>query len=549
CTLPEAIANANADADTTGGDCPAGVGVDTITLPGGTYPGTSTLPLADTQLTTVNGDGPTATVLNYSMWCQSGASCALRRLTIDKLGSGRGVLSDGILSLSDCRLTGGSTRGLEVSFGAAVTTVDRCTIDNNSLSAGFDGGAGALLDGTATVTNSTISNNVALGTNGGGGLRHRSGTLTLIHTTITGNTAAVKGGGIDAAASVQLQSSIVSGNTAPTGADCGSSGTTSLGYNIVGSGGSAGGCADNGTTDVVPAGAAATVVDPSLADNGGGLPTHALAGASAAVDLVPAGTNGCGLTVIDDQRGVARPLAGGCDAGAVEQGFVKSFTPAVLATGGTATLTFTIENAGNASALGSLAFTDALPAGVVVATPSGLANTCGGTVTATAGSGSISLSSGSVAAGSSCTIDVDVTSSATGAHVNVSSLLATDAGDRGKAGATLFVIEPPAFSKVFGPDLIAPASTSTLTFTIDSAANPAAVGSLAFTDTLPAGVVVASPNGLANPCGGTVTATAGSGSISLAGGSVAAGSSCTIDVDVTSSTSGAHVNLTGTLGS
>ena len=37
CTLREAITNANTDSDTTGGDCTAGSGADTITLPAGTY--------------------------------------------------------------------------------------------------------------------------------------------------------------------------------------------------------------------------------------------------------------------------------------------------------------------------------------------------------------------------------------------------------------------------------------------------------------------------------------------------------------------------------
>ena len=44
-----------------------------------------------------------------------------------------------------------------------------------------------------------------------------------------------------------------------------------------------------------------------------------------------------------------------------------------------------------------------------------------------------------------------------------------------------------------------------------------------------------------------VTAIAGSGTISLAGGSVGAGSSCTLDVDVTSASEGMYVNTTGDL--
>ena len=53
-------------------------------------------------------------------------------------------------------------------------------------------------------------------------------------------------------------------------------------------------------------------------------------------------------------------------------------------------------------------------------------------------------------------------------------------------------------------------------------------------DTLPAGHVVAPTPNATNTCGGTVTATAGTGSISLAGGALAAGAtSCQIAVNVT----------------
>jgi hypothetical protein len=61
-----------------------------------------------------------------------------------------------------------------------------------------------------------------------------------------------------------------------------------------------------------------------LADNGGGLPTHALVAHSPATDLVPAAD--CALAT--DQRGIARPQGARCDAGAFE--WVDS-TPPVFA--------------------------------------------------------------------------------------------------------------------------------------------------------------------------------------------------------------------------
>jgi hypothetical protein len=89
-----------------------------------------------------------------------------------------------------------------------------------------------------------------------------------------------------------------------------------------------------------------------------------------------------------------------------------------------------------------------------------------------------------------------------------------------------------------------------LTLTITNpAANSVALTGVAFTDTFPAGLIVSTPNALNNTCGGAVTATAGSGAASLTGGTVAANSSCTISVNVTSATHGTFNNTTGAVSS
>ncbi|MEM7332178.1 MAG: hypothetical protein AAF490_08800 [Chloroflexota bacterium] len=106
----------------------------------------------------------------------------------------------------------------------------------------------------------------------------------------------------------------------------------------------------------------------------------------------------------------------------------------------------------------------------------------------------------------------------------------------------------PAFAKFFSPTTIGPGSSSTLTFQItNSSSSP--VTDLAFTDTMPAGMTVSAPLNVSNECAGTVTATAGSGTITLADGNVAASTSCSISVDVTSSTPGAHLNTSDPLAS
>ncbi|HEX4427580.1 MAG TPA: hypothetical protein VH079_19420, partial [Terriglobales bacterium] len=228
----------------------------------------------------------------------------------------------------------------------------------------------------------------------------------------------------------------------------------------------------------------------------------------------------------------------------------KSFGAASIPLNSSTSLTFTVQNSNTTTAAAGVAFTDALPAGLVVSSPNGLTGNCGaGTITATAGSGAISLSGGTIAASGSCTFSVNVTGTTAGAKNNTTGSVSSTAGGTGStASASVAVVAPPSLAKAFTPSLIAPNGTSTLTFT---AANPAAntvtLLGVAFTDNLPAGIVVASPNNLTGSCGGTLGATAGTGTISLSGGSIPANVACTVSVDVTSSTPGAYTNTTSAI--
>ncbi|MCB1051457.1 MAG: DUF11 domain-containing protein [Acidobacteria bacterium] len=229
--------------------------------------------------------------------------------------------------------------------------------------------------------------------------------------------------------------------------------------------------------------------------------------------------------------------------------FSKSFGPAVIAEGAISTLTFTIDNSGSTAAATGLDFTDLFPAGVVVANPSNAMSTCaGGTLTSAVGSGMISYSGGSVPAGATCTLSVDVTAATAGTYLNTSGDLTSSLGNSGPASDSLQVEAPPLFSKVFGPSQIQVNGTSTLTFTIDNSANSLAANNLAFNDTFPAGLVLATPvNAVVNCTGGTLTAVAGGNSVSYSGGSLAGGASCTLSVNVTAATLGDYVNTSGDL--
>ena len=146
CTLREAITNANADSDTSGGDCAAGSGEDTITF---SVSGTVTLGATLSPIT------------------------APEALTID--GTGQVVLISG-------------------NHAVRVLVVDsRLTLRQLTIANGNDSreGGGILNRGTLTVTNSTISDNLT-GRDGGGIFRGSSPTSTaMLRNTIVANNSPV----------------------------------------------------------------------------------------------------------------------------------------------------------------------------------------------------------------------------------------------------------------------------------------------------------------------------------------------------------------------
>jgi hypothetical protein len=103
-------------------------------------------------------------------------------------------------------------------------------------------------------------------------------------------------------------------------------------------------------------------------------------------------------------------------------------------------------------------------------------------------------------------------------------------------------VAPPTITQAFGVATIPVGGTTSLTFTLTNTVTTLIIPGVTFTDTLPTGLVVATPNGLNGSCGGTVTAVAGSSTILLTGGSIPAVVStpvtCVFSVNVTATAIG-----------
>ena len=236
----------------------------------------------------------------------------------------------------------------------------------------------------------------------------------------------------------------------------------------------------------------------------------------------------------------------------------KSFSGA-LTIGGTITLTYQVIHT---SAL-AVSFTDTLPAGLRVASPSTIGGNCsGGTVTATALSNTITVA-GRNSVNGTCTITVNITTAAsptagscpqannTNGNSNISATtnIGADITDSAAGGGTIStgtgacvtVLAFPTLSKAFTPASIASGGSSTLTVTLGNSNASAITLTSALTDNFPAGVTIGTA-GNTGTCSG-VTATAGATSFTVANGtSIAATTGCTVVVNVTSSTVGAATN-------
>ena len=394
CSLREAItaANTNTASGAAGGECAAGSGADTISVPAGTYTLTIATGITISADLTLTGAAPGSTVIQPAtapgvafqrvFVIQSGATVTISGLTLRHGravgGLGGAIHNSGTLTLANTTVRdnsavnigfGGAGGGI-FNSGGATLTLTNSTISGNAASTG----GGIFNSGdTLTLTNSTVSGNSA--SIDAGGIDNSGGTLTLTNSTVSSNSAAVNGGGIRNGGSTTLTNTIVANS--PSGGDCFGGGFTSLGHNL-----------DSDSTCNLTVPTDLPGVDPLLgvlADNGGPTFTHALLAGSPAID---AGDDA--EAPATDQRGTTRPVGSASDIGAFEApaadlAMAKSASPTSVDVGSNLTYTLTVTNNGPDTA-SNVSLTDTLPGVVTFVSASAGCTESGGTVTCTAAS-------------------------------------------------------------------------------------------------------------------------------------------------------------------
>jgi hypothetical protein len=321
--------------------------------------------------TIVDGSGTARVVTILS----SMAHVSLQKLTIRNglitagTANAAGIYNLGILTISNCLISGNHTHGTTVSLGGGIynngtLTMNGSTITGNTTS-GLSSGGGIYNSGTLTINTTTISQHNA-GSGGGiysngvltinrsilfantavtGGAVYSLGTGAINNSTISGNTASA-GGGIDNAGVLRISNSTLNANQAIHNCSlCGQGGnlyntggaTVTVQNSIVSNSVSGGNCSGTITSNGYNLSSDATCnfadpgdlnnADPmlgALGYHGGPTQTIPLLSGSPAIDA--GNPNGCtdnlGHLLKTDQRGKPRPDTediGGCDTGAYER--------------------------------------------------------------------------------------------------------------------------------------------------------------------------------------------------------------------------------------
>jgi parallel beta-helix repeat protein len=212
CSLRDAVASANTNADTGGCTHSGTYGADTINLGSGDYDLTlGALTISDpvtiagvsASQTKIDGNGPSTG--DRVMYLPS-TRLSLQDLTVHR-GAATNAAGGGILTLS------GTTLNLT-----------RTTVTRNTAAQG----GGLWVHAILNLTDSTVSDNTATSSEGGGiYVQNPDGEAHLTNSTVSGNSA-TQGGGLVVFGSARLTDSTVSDNLATSGSGGGIFGPPTL---------------------------------------------------------------------------------------------------------------------------------------------------------------------------------------------------------------------------------------------------------------------------------------------------------------------------------
>jgi LPXTG-site transpeptidase (sortase) family protein len=214
---------------------------------------------------------------------------------------------------------------------------------------------------------------------------------------------------------------------------------------------------------------------------------------------------------------------------------------------GTLTYTLSVTNIGPSTASG-VSVSDTLPATVSFGSATGTGWAC------SEAAGVVTCTRPTLAVGAAPDITITVTApGVVGTITNNVSVMSTTndpvpENNTDSEDTDVLAILPPSISKSFAPNPITAGGVSTLQFTITNSNASTDLIGIAFTDTFPtspdAMFVAGTPNATTN-CGGVFTANPGAAAVFFSGGTVTAGSSCALSVDITAPSGGTYVNTSG----
>lgn len=333
-----------------------------------------------------------------------------------------------------------------------------------------------------------------------------------------------------------------------------------------------------GTVNATPGATSVSLSGGTVPANGGSAATPGLCQVEVDVQHAAGSSNNTTATNTIPANAIANdqtqsnplPITATIDIRPMGIAVVKEFIPSNANGGSPVKLRLTFSSTASPASQwpqDHISLTDNFPAGMIVAPTPGATTTCRkagiadgsaspalsavpADIVATPGASSFSISGfrfrGTNVApitqvpDNECAVEIFVIATSTGNKTNVIPIgaitSASGSSNTSASQATLTVLPNTQLLKSFNPSSVAVGQTSVLTLQINNVnTNPQT--DFGLTDTLPAGMTIA--GAVATTCGnGVVTAAMGGTTVSIAGGDVAANTSCSITVPVLLATAG-----------